>query len=109
MEEGKFLVALVAVFAALAALSFGYIYVFSPLLGGPNLSPGDSSAGVQFSPGSGCKEICSENNIFMGCQRSFDDFSCGVSCKGVYSGGPNMGEPARIGVTTCQFTECVCN
>lgn len=109
MEEGKVLLMLVGVFAALALLSMGYIYVFSPLLSGPNLSPTDESSGIQFSPGEGCREVCDENNVFMGCERDFSDPVCGFSCRGMIDKGPMIGESPRVGATTCQFTRCVCN
>ncbi|MBU0907390.1 MAG: hypothetical protein KKD18_07055 [Nanoarchaeota archaeon] len=104
MVEDKTRAMLIGVFAALAILSLGYIFEFS------DRSPADMGPGIQFGPteDGACREICSENNVFMGCERDYGNPVCGVSCRGVIGRGPRMGEPASPGKTTCQFTECVC-
>jgi hypothetical protein len=106
--DHRVLGAIIVIFVVLALGGLGYIYVFSPFLGGLNYSPIDSEQGIQMSPSTNCQEICVEG-VFMGCEKDFQDLTCGVSCKGIISGGPRKGELPIVGSTLCSFTECVCN
>lgn len=104
--EREDLIKLIVVCLVLFFGSIGYIYVFAPV--GLNMSPVQIDGGVQFSPSDSCQEVCIEG-VFMGCEKSFNDFVCGVSCKGVIGFGPRAGEQPIVGSTLCQYIECVCN
>jgi hypothetical protein len=102
------LLVLVVVAGILALSGLGYIYSFSGVFGnGIYLSPGDASGGVQFSPSRQCQEIC-EDGVFMGCQGSFEDLQCGLSCRGIVDVGTEIGRMPKIGSTLCKFVDCVC-
>lgn len=100
----------VVVVAGLLAVSgVGYLYVFSGVFGNEiYLSPTGDNEGILFSPGRDCQRIC-EGGVFVGCEKSFDDVACGISCRGAISVGPRKGEMPITGSTLCEYTECVCD
>jgi hypothetical protein len=104
--DQKELGTLIVVCLILMIGGFGYIYEFSTW--GIDLSPVGKDQGIQLSPSANCREIC-VNGVFMGCEKSFDDLSCGLSCRGIISSGPMAGEMPTVGSTLCGYTECVCN
>ena len=107
MGEKNFWGRVVVVSLILALGGFGYILMFSPFLGGVNLSPNDSEQGLQYSPAESCREICIDGR-FAGCQKTFEDLACGLTCKGVISSGQDRGKLPVPGNTPCEIAHCVC-
>lgn len=104
--DQKELGAVIVILIIFALGGVGYIYVFGPL--GLNYSPVDSQQGIQMSPGENCQKICIEG-VFNGCKKSFQDFECGVSCKGIINKGSSKTISPVVGSTLCEYVDCVCS
>jgi len=108
MNKVKVFGAAIVVAVVFAFGGLGYIYVFSSFLGNEFYLNPVESAGIQPRHSMGCQEICFEG-IFMGCQKSFQDLTCGFSCEGKMNVGSEVGELPVAGSTLCNFVDCVCS